>query len=151
MEGREDDPQVFGFDPSETKRIAKYRENNIGVNLWTPLHDRGITKADCAKVVMRAGIEIPLAYRQGFSHANCTACPQGGQSHWNRVRRHYPDQFDRMAKLERTLDVAINKTYADDGERKRVFLDELDPDAGRDEPETSFECGLLCGFQEELF
>lgn len=43
------------------------------------------------------------------------------------------------------LDAAICKSYAGDGERKRVFLDELDPEAGRYEAEPDIACSTLCG------
>ncbi len=149
--GREDDPQIFGFDTSENVRVERFRENNPEIDLRTPLITQGMSKAQCAEMVMRAGIEIPDSYRMGFAHANCPACPKAGMGHWNKVRRVLPLEFERMAKLERTLDVAICKSYAGDNERKRVFLDELDPDAGMDKPEESWECGLLCGVQDELF
>ena len=58
-----------------------------------------------------------------------------------------------MAKVERKMDVAINKTYANNGEldedgnpaRRKLFLDELNPTAGRYETEPSINCGLFCG------
>jgi len=148
---RPDDIQVYGFDSSENVRAERFRENNFEIDLRTPLIDRGMSKKDCAEVVMRAGIEVPEMYRLGFAHANCPACPKGQMGHWNLVRRVFPDIFERMSKVERDLDVAINKTYAGDGERKRVFLDELDPDAGNYETEPVLECGLSCGVQEVLF
>ena len=44
-----------------------------------------------------------------------------------------------------------HKCYAWDGERKRVFLDELNPDVGNYETEPVLECGLSCGVQGSLF
>ena len=58
---------------------------------------------------------------------------------------------EAASKVERELNVAINKTYAGDGERKRVFLDELDPDDGNYATEPVLECGIACGVQETLF
>jgi 3'-phosphoadenosine 5'-phosphosulfate sulfotransferase (PAPS reductase)/FAD synthetase len=153
---KHDDLQVFGFDSGEVERAKRFRDNNVEVNLLTPLIDRNYSKADCGDVVMRAGIELPEMYRLGFKHSNCPMCPRGGQGYWNKIRVVFPENFERMANLERTLDVAINKTYSAPGrkgERVRVFLDELDPDAGNYEAEPSLECGLLCGVEEqgELF
>jgi len=78
--------------------------------------------------------------------------------YWNLMRREFPDVFERMSKVERELNVAINKTYKgtgldEDGKpiRKRVFLDELDPDAGNLATEPILECGLSCGVQGALF
>ena len=102
------------------------------MNLWTPLIELGLNKAACGDIVLRAGIEVPEVYRLGLRNANCIPCCKG-QSGTGTDRVLFPDEFDRMAKLEREMDVAINKTYSApgrEGERVRVFLDELDPDAG---------------------
>jgi hypothetical protein len=64
--------------------------------------------------------------------------------YWNKIRVDFPEAFERMAKTERELNVAICKSYAGDGKRKRVFLDELDPEAGRYDPLPDIECGVLC-------
>ena len=149
-----DDVQVFGFDSSEDVRADRFRENNIEVNLWTPLIERGLNKSACGDIVLREGIELPAMYRLGFRNANCPGCPKGGAGYWNKVRVVFPDVFERMSKVEREMDVAINQTRKHgsvEGERVRVFLDELDPDAGNYEAEPALECGLLCGVQEELF
>mgnify|MGYP001013319731 CR=1 FL=1 len=58
-------------------------------------------------------------------------------------RNELPEVFDRMARLERKLNTAINKSYAGGGKRKGVFLDELDPNAGRGYVEP-MDCGLFC-------
>ncbi len=137
------DIQVFGYDAGEPHRAAQFRQNNPEVNLYTPLIERYLTKEDCLALVERAGIEVPLMYKLGFNNANCIGCPKGQMGYWNKIRRVFPETFDRMAKMERELNAAICKTYAGDGKRKRVFLDELDPTAGRDD-EVLPECSLLC-------
>ena len=122
----EDDTQVFGFTWEERKR------------------------ADCHAMVAEAGIEQHAMYRLGFSNANCIACPKGGMSYWNRVRVHFPDEFNRMAAVERELNIAVNREEKRiDGKRVSfpVFLDELDPDRGRGEVEPEIECGVLCPTQ----
>jgi hypothetical protein len=54
------------------------------------------------------------------------------------------EALKKMSFTERNLNVAINKSYAGDGKRKKVFLDELDPLAGRYETEPSISCGAVC-------
>ncbi len=142
-----EDIQVFGFDASERKRAKQFRKSNPEVDLRTPLIDRELTKGDCLALLQRAGIELPAMYRLGFSNANCIGCPKGQMGYWNKIRRVFPEVFDRMAKVERDLNVAICKSYAGDKQRKRVFLDELDPDAGSDD-EVMPECSLLCAMAE---
>lgn len=146
---RPDDLQVFGFDASEEARAKRFREQNIEVNLLTPLIDCGLSKADCGQIVMRAGIELPMMYRLGYRNSNCVGCPKGQQGYWNKIRRDFPSVFARMARTEREIGAAINKSYAGDGKRKKVFLDELDPDAGNYNSEPSLECGLLCAIEED--
>lgn len=138
------DEQVFGFDASETKRIEKFRANNPEVYMWAPLHDRGITKGECLHIMKSAGIELPVMYRLGYKNNNCIGCVKGQAGYWNKIRVDFPEVFDRMAKMERELNVAINKKYVNK-KRIRVFLDELPPDAGnyKEEPDTG--CGIACG------
>lgn len=144
---RPDDRQVFGFTFEERKRADRFRQMNPEVDLWTPLIDEQMTKADCHAMVAEAGIEPHMMYRLGFNNANCKACPKGGMSYWNRVRVHFPDDFNRMAAVERELNIAVNREEKRiDGKRVSfpVFLDELDPERGRGEVEPEIECGVLC-------
>ncbi len=140
---REGDVQVFGFDRSENFRLRRFRHNNPEIHIEAPLIDAGYSKARCLEVLASAGIELPMMYRLGYRNNNCIGCPKGGQGYWNMIRCDFPEVFERMAKLERELNVAINKSYAGDGKRKRVFLDELDPAAGRGFIEP-MDCGLFC-------
>jgi len=138
-----DDVQVFGFDTLESNRVHKFKLNNPNINLGTPLIDAGYNKARCLEIIASAGIEIPAMYRFGYRNNNCIGCPKGGQGYWNMIRRDFPEVFGRMAKLERKLNAAINKSYAGDGKRKRIFLDELNPNAGHGYVEP-MDCGLFC-------
>jgi 3'-phosphoadenosine 5'-phosphosulfate sulfotransferase (PAPS reductase)/FAD synthetase len=148
---RPDDLHVFGYDASERKRVARFRENNFELDFVAPLLERRITKADCLRRIEDAGIELPEMYRLGYPNNNCIGCVKGQQGYWNKIRVDFPAVFERMAKVERELDVAINKSYAGDKKRKRVFLDELDPDAGRGLPMGNFSCGAMgCAEQLEL-
>ena len=139
-----DDKQVFGFDSTETIRADRFRKNNFEIDLVAPLIDNKISKAKCFEMLTDAGIELPAMYKLGYKNNNCIGCVKGQSGYWNKIRVDFPDVFARMAKVERELDVALNKSYAGDGKRKRVFLDELDPKAGRYSKETGLTCGVLC-------
>jgi 3'-phosphoadenosine 5'-phosphosulfate sulfotransferase (PAPS reductase)/FAD synthetase len=138
-----DDVQVFGYTVEEQHRADRFREQNPEVDLRTPLIDAGLTKSDCLAIVDRAGIELPAMYQLGYRNNNCVGCPKGGIGYWNKIRRDFPDVFDRMARLERELGHTC--TRDDNG---AVFLDELDPDRGNHADEPSFECSLLCHVAE---
>jgi hypothetical protein len=59
--------------------------------------------------------------------------------YWNKIRRDFPADFDRMAKLEREIGAScLNGT----------FLDELDPNRGDYATEPKIECSLLCALAE---
>ena len=137
------DLQVFGFDALEQKRVDRFAENNPEITTWLPLVEAGTTKKECLETLQRAGIELPMMYRLGYRNANCVGCVKGQQGYWNKIRRDFPSVFERMAKVERQLDVAVNKRY-EQGDRIRLFLDELDPGAGRYTEEPAVECGVLC-------
>jgi hypothetical protein len=137
------DVQMFGYTVEEKKRAALFEKNNPEINARWPLIDAGLTKDDCLGMLWKAGIEIPTMYKMGYKNNNCIGCVKGQAGYWNKIRRDFPPVFLRTAKLERKLDVAINKTYVN-GERIRVFLDELPPDRGNYADEPDISCGIVC-------
>jgi hypothetical protein len=141
---REGDVQIFGFTADEPQRADRFRANNPEIDARFPLIEQGMRHADCAALLREVGIEIPMMYRLGYRNNNCLGCVKGGAGYWNKIRQDFPTVFRRMAKLERKLDVAILKKSSG-GLRLRVFLDELNPSAGRYEAEPEVECGLACG------
>jgi 3'-phosphoadenosine 5'-phosphosulfate sulfotransferase (PAPS reductase)/FAD synthetase len=141
--------EVFGYTVEEKHRVQRWQANNQERNIWPILIEKGFTKADCLGFIDRAGIELPAMYKLGYKNNNCIGCPKGQAGYWNKIRVDFPEVFERMAKLERKLDAAICKTYAGDGKRKRVFLDELSPDMGRIDDEPSISCGLFCMAEED--
>lgn len=140
-----DDLHVFGFDAGEPKRVKRFKEANHDIRTEFPLMENGFTKKHCLRELERAGIELPAMYLLGYPNNNCIGCVKGQQWYWNKIRVDFPLVFKRMSQVERELDVAICKSYAGDGKRKRVFLDELDPAAGRYDPQKDFSCGVGCG------
>jgi len=141
---RPDDIQVFGYTSEEEHRAIRFREQNPGVILATPLIERNLTKPDCLSMVERAGIELPVMYKMGYQYNNCVGCVKGGMGYWNKIRVDFPTTFDRMAKLERS----IGNTVLRDA-NGAVYLDELDPTRGNHQTEPNVECSLMCQLAEE--
>ena len=137
------DIQIFGFDKSEEARAERFRQNNPEVTLETPLIDQGISKGDCLRMIREAGIELPEMYKLGYRNNNCIGCVKGQAGYWNKIRRDFPEVFERMARMEEKIGAAINKRYVK-GVRQRVFLRDLPPDMGRYEQEPDISCGILC-------
>lgn len=148
-----DDLHTFGYTVEERSRIENFFKENPELFGEFPLWEEHITKRQCRQIVRDAGIEIPAMYRLGYKNNNCIGCVKGGKGYWNKIRRDFPDMFDKMAKTERRLDAAIckNEGRNPDGTRwrERVFLDELPPDVGRYEAEPDIECGVLCIHEPE--
>lgn len=139
-----DDLQIFGFDAKESHRAEKFKAHNPEVNVWFPLIEEGLKKSDCLDIITKQGIDIPIMYKLGYRNNNCIGCVKGQAGYWNKIRKDFPQVFERMSKKERELNVAICKSYAGDGKRKRLFLDELPEDMGRYK-DLDITCGLFCG------
>jgi hypothetical protein len=130
------DRQCFGYTAEESNRATIFRENNLEVDAVFPLIDTGMRKSDCLDLVASEAYILPLMYRLGYSNANCVGCVKGGKGYWNKIRKDFPEVFDRMALLERQIGAScINGT----------FLDELKVGAGRHIDIALPECGLFCG------
>lgn len=138
--GRAIDWHVLGFHAGEQDRHDKFvlleRPNVLPL-----LIGAGLTKPDCARIVLEAGIALPDIYRQGYPNANCKGCVKAtSPTYWNHVRRADPDVFAARAKQSREIGARLARYRGE-----RVFLDELPPDAtGRPMETLSFECGLFC-------
>ena len=129
-----DDIQFFGYTSDEAHRMNRFCESFPEVNARFPLIDRGITKEQCIGMIWKAGIEIPAMYKLGFNNNNCIGCVKGGAGYWNKIRKHFPEHFERMAKIERKIGAScLNGTY----------LDELKPTAGRHK-DLIIECDFVC-------
>jgi hypothetical protein len=139
-----DDIQVWGYDISESERAERFKIQNPDMHISLPLIDNKVTKEECFAVLRNAGIELPAMYRMGYKNNNCIGCVKGGMGYWNKIRKDFPEVFNRMAILERKLDIAILHEKPK-GIRKRVFLDELEPSRGNYKAEPSMSCGFLCG------
>ena len=138
------DVQVYGYTYEEKGRVERFRENNPEIELLTPLIDMHLSKADCLAMIQRADISLPAMYLLGFNNNNCVGCVKGGKGYWNRVRRHFPHTFARMAGLERRLNATV--LYQDE---EKLFLDKLPPTAGRHK-ESKIDCSLFCYSAERI-
>lgn len=145
------DQQVFGFTVEEQQRFLDFQDNNGEIDVDVPLIRHGLTKQDCLGVLADAGIEIPAMYKLGYKNNNCIGCVKGGAGYWNKIRRDFPEVFEKMAQVEEELGRTINSTRVG-GERKRITLRELDPNAGRYEDEADISCGIVCnGIADRIF
>jgi hypothetical protein len=139
---------VFGYTVEEKARAESFRRQNFEQVLETPLIDAGLSKADCLAIIERAGIELPTMYKLGYRNNNCIGCPKGGMGYWNKIRKDFPEVFERMAGLQRELGPGSG-FLRDHAKSRRITLDELDPERGRHEDDPDIECSLMCHAAEE--
>jgi len=131
-----DDIQYFGYTagPREVKRAERFKQNFPEVKVRFPLIEQGLTKEQCAGIILKAGIVLPILYIQGFNNNNCIGCVKGGKGYWNKIRILYPDSFDDMAKMERKVGASCIKGR---------YLDELKENEGNHK-DFEIGCDFVC-------
>ncbi|MDO5764303.1 MAG: phosphoadenosine phosphosulfate reductase family protein [Elusimicrobiales bacterium] len=136
------DTYIWGFEKGkkEENRAFRMRQRYPNFKHIFPLIDNNLDKEECLCILKRAGIDLPEMYRLGYHNNNCIGCVKGGAGYWNRIRKDFPDQFKKMAKIEREIGHSCLKKY---------FLDELPLDAGRNEKELEPRCSIFCGLINE--
>jgi hypothetical protein len=96
---RPDDINILGYTAEEQDRFDSFLDANNGVKARAILIERNLTKKDCLAMISRAGIELPHMYRIGFTNANCIGCCKGGQNYWQKVRKHFPEDFNQIIQI----------------------------------------------------
>lgn len=143
---RPDDIHVFGYTANrrDVERATNLRTNYPELTIRTPLIDKGITKAATLAMIEQAGIAIPIPYKLGFHNNNCKTCVKAtSPDYWALVRKSYPEDFARMAKLSRDLDVRLTRINDE-----RRFIDEIPADQPTTNP-IAPSCDFLCHLVEK--
>lgn len=133
--GISDFTYVWGMDYSEIRRKDGIIRNFPEFTHEFPLIDKMLSKEDCHAILAELGIKRPKMYDLGYNNNNCIGCVKGGMGYWNKIRIDFPEIFKARAELEREIGGScING----------VFLDELDPKAGKMSKEVMEDCSILC-------
>lgn len=140
---RHDDVQIFGYTSEEMNRVDRFIDSNNEVDADFILVDSNISKRDCMDWFQSMGFTMPEMYRLGYPNNNCIGCVKGGMGYWNHIRKDFPDQFIKMANLEREIGHAINKD-----KNGPVYLDELDPERGNFKRDVPKDCGFTCEWND---
>lgn len=134
------DINVYGFTYDEEARYDRFLDANNHTTSEVPLIDAKISHAGCLAIIQRAGLELPVMYKLGFEHNNCIGCVKAeGAGYWNKVRKHFPDRFQKMAEVSRSIG---SKMVVVKGQR--MFLDELPPGIGNYQDEAKISCDVFC-------
>jgi len=131
------DGQIFGFEfeKKEINRAIRFSQQYPQAKPHYPLIDRKITKSQCAEILLKNGIKLPKMYELGFHNNNCIGCVKGGKGYWNHVRKHFPNEFDKMLELEQQIGATCIKNK---------YLKDLKPNEGKHEPPIVPDCGTFC-------
>lgn len=126
--------QVFGYDADELERAKRFSLEYPDARAIYPLIENNLNKDQCAGILQKAGIKLPEAYKH-LPHNNCLGCVKSSsKGYWLQIKEHYPEQFKKMAKLERKFNFSLIKD---------IFLDELKT-GGRPVKIVAPQCGLTC-------
>lgn len=142
------DRVVFGYTAEEQGRLDRFIDANNGVDIYAPLIEAGLTKADCLSMIERAGIELPMMYKLGYHNNNCIGCVKGGKGYWNKVRADFPLVFERMSDLQQRLGPGSYFFKGAPGE-ERLSLKDLPLGSGDYPSEPEVQCGLFCELAEK--
>ena len=135
-QGNDEMSYIFGYDAGETSRAERIGRN-LACGCEFPLIEKGMSKQDCHGYLSDVlGIPRPEMYDLGYSNNNCIGCVKGGKGYWNKIRRDFPEVFQRRAREERMVGGSCISG---------VYLDELDPDAGNMASEVLPQCSFFCG------
>jgi len=137
-----DDIHIFGYTLEEKNRAEKFENYNPELKVDWILIEKGITKENCLGILWQKEIKLPKMYDLGYNHNNCIGCIKGGMGYWNKIRKDFPGHFKKMAEIEREIG---HSRFRDMDTNERIWLDELDPEAGNFKKEPSISCDLSCG------
>lgn len=131
------DGQIFGFEFSrkEINRAIRFAQQHPNAKPLFPLIERQLSKEQCAELLLINGIQLPKMYLLGFHNNNCIGCVKGGKGYWNKVRKEFPEYYQRMADLEIQTGASCIKGK---------FLADLKPNEGKHEPPILPDCGTFC-------
>jgi hypothetical protein len=129
--------QIFGFEfeKKEINRAVRFSQQNQSVKPLYPLIEMKMTKQMCAELLLMNRIRLPKMYELGYHNNNCIGCVKGGKGYWNKIRKDFPTEFEKMKDIELQIGHScINGT----------FLNDLLPNEGRNEPPILPDCGNFC-------
>lgn len=109
-----DDIQIFGYAFDEKHRAERLIESFPDIIAEFPLIDNGITKSEAIGYLWKEGVKLPRMYELGYNNNNCIGCVKGGKGYWNKIRKDFPEHFERMSKIEQDLGVMMHDKYLKD-------------------------------------
>lgn len=83
---------MIGFSFDEAIRVGNGGGSRISTPEY-PLIEKRLTRDDCARIILRAGLPLP-------PKSSCYFCPYKRPSEWRRMREQTPELFEQAAVIE---------------------------------------------------
>ena len=113
------DTIIFGISSDEAhraQRIVKiYYEFGKSKGKWAkisfPLIREKIDKDEVRALYDRLGIDIPVLYKLGFAHNNCSGgCVRSGKKQWIHLLRTLPEVYKKREETEERISAMLGKS-----------------------------------------
>lgn len=97
--------QVFGFDWTEPHRFERLQKRFYPWPVEAPLLEPPfLEKYDMVRLAHEGGLIVPLMYRLGFQHNNCSGkCVKAGQAHFAKLLQIRPEFYADAEREEEKL------------------------------------------------
>lgn len=108
----------WGIDATEahrTERIISNWDKNVKAETYHrfPLIEKATPTEKVVAWLEDIGIEPPIMYKMGFTHANCFGgCVRAGHYQWKHLYKVWPERFEYVAALEEKWRQDFGKDYA---------------------------------------
>lgn len=115
---RDGDVLVFGIGIEEKHRAVRLVQIYKGLAatrhksaaLRFPLIENQVTSQQVNEFIDSTGIEVPLLYRLGFQHNNCSGgCVRAGKKHWKLLLEKLPKVYAERERVEEEFRESFNK------------------------------------------
>ena len=131
----------FEYTQHEVNRALRWKEQQTP-NCYFPLIEKRLTKQDCLLRLKKARIEIPEMYKLGYHNNNCIGCFKGGAGYWNKIRKDFPDVFEKTSQVEQETKHTILKENG-----QQLYLKDLPETKGYHTDIELPECDLFCNIE----
>ena len=92
--------RYIGIAYDEPERYKRLKENCIA-----PLYDLKMTENDCLKYIKEKGFKNPMYWK--FERLGCYLCPKQNIDSLRSLRRHYPDLWNKMIRMDKDSPVSF--------------------------------------------
>jgi len=155
---KNEDTLCFGIGTDEVHRgnrlVQVYQKVAVKTNKYPkiifPIISENVSKEQIDTFLLSTGIPIPVLYKLGFTHNNCSGgCVRAGKKQWKLLYETLPDVYLDRERVENEVSLFLKKrvTFFKDESltefRNRIVNNELS-NYYEDEDEVEVDCIGIC-------